>query len=156
MDMTLKTPEGIFNYRACGLLLHDGKLLVTQVEENGHFFLPGGRVTMGERAEDAVLREIREELGIVCRILRPLWLNQAFFDYEGQRFHELCFYFLLDHTGTDLLERGDAFFTREGEKENRFLWVPFEELETMCFFPLFLKKDIVSLPEQFTLRAEYE
>ncbi len=156
MDMTLKTQEGTFNYRACGLLLHEGKLLVTQTEPESHFFLPGGRVRFGERAEDAVLREIWEELGISCKIDRVLWLNQAFFDHKGQRFHELCFYFLLDHAGTDLLRRGNEFFTWEGEKKNRFLWLSYEKLQEEYFFPLFLKKEIFSLPERFTLRTEVE
>ena len=156
MDLTIRTGDGIFNYRACGLLIHEGKLLVTQVEKDGHFFLPGGRVTFGEQAEAAVLREIREEIGIECRILRTLWLNQAFFTHQNQRFHELCFYFLLDWSGTDLLSRGKEFFTWEGQKENRFLWVPFEDLKNLWFHPTFLKEEIYHLPEQFTLRTEVD
>lgn len=50
-----------------------------------YFYLPDGRVKMGETAEQAIVREIREELGITLKIARPLWLNQAFFteDVDG-------------------------------------------------------------------------
>ena len=46
-------------------------------------YLPGGRVKMGETAEEAVIREIREELFATPEIVRPLWLNQAFFTEEN-------------------------------------------------------------------------
>ena len=60
------------------------------------------------RGEKAVIREIQEELHVIAEIVRPLWLNQAFFreDVDGIRYHELCTYFLLDISNTDLLSRG--------------------------------------------------
>ena len=66
---------------------------------------------MGETAEQAVVREIREELGVTMKIARPLWLNQAFFteDVDGIRYHELCIYFLMDISNTDLSERSNSF-----------------------------------------------
>ncbi|MFQ9448314.1 MAG: NUDIX domain-containing protein [Christensenellales bacterium] len=33
---------------------------------------------MGETAEQAVIREVTEELSVTPKIDRPLWLNQAF------------------------------------------------------------------------------
>ncbi|MBQ8523994.1 MAG: NUDIX domain-containing protein [Clostridia bacterium] len=49
---------------------------------------------MGETAENAVIRELQEELGVTAKIARPLWLNQAFFteDVDNLRYHELCIY----------------------------------------------------------------
>ena len=68
-----------FNYRVCGIMIHDGKLLAMHDERSPYYYLPGGRVKMGETAEHAILREIEEELNITPRIVRPLWLNQGFF-----------------------------------------------------------------------------
>jgi biotin operon repressor len=55
--------------------------------------------------------EVQEELNLTAKISRPLWLNQALFteDVEHINYHELCIYFLMDITDTDLLERGDKF-----------------------------------------------
>ena len=108
MDITFETEAGRFNYRVCAVLLDRGRILAMHDERSPYFYLPGGRVRMGERAEDAVLREVREELGIEARILRPLWLSQSFFNEDVVRvdYHELCLYFLLDAAGTDLLSRG--------------------------------------------------
>ena len=115
MDITFETEAGRFNYRVCAVLLDGGRILAMHDERSPYFYLPGGRVKMGERAEDAVLREVREELGIEARILRPLWLCQSFFneDVAHVDYHELCLYFLLDISGTDLLSRGDRFLGPE-------------------------------------------
>ena len=85
MDITFETEAGRFNYRVCAVLLDRGRILAMHDERSPYFYLPGGRVRMGERAEDAVLREVREELGIEARILRPLWLSQSFFTEDVAR-----------------------------------------------------------------------
>ena len=158
MDITFETEAGRFNYRVCAVLLDRGRILAMHDERSPYFYLPGGRVRMGERAEDAVLREVREELGIEARILRPLWLSQSFFNEDVVRvdYHELCLYFLLDAAGTDLLSRGDRFRGPELRHVHDFEWLPFERLKDEYFYPLFLQTEIFHLPEQLTLRTDRE
>ena len=158
MDITFETDEGRFNYRVCAVLLDQGRILAMHDERSPYFYLPGGRVRMGERAEDAVLREVREELGIEAKILRPLWLSQSFFNENVVRadYHELCLYFLVDASGTDLLARGDRFRGPERRHVHDFQWLPFERLKDEYFYPLFLKTDIYHLPEGLTLRTDRE
>ncbi len=158
MDITFDTDDGRFNYRVCAVLLDQGRILAMHDERSPYWYLPGGRVRMGERAEDAVLREVREELGIEARILRPLWLSQAFFNEDVARvdYHELCLYFLLDASGTDLLLRGDQFRGPERRHVHDFAWLPFDRLRDEYFYPLFLKTEIFHLPEGLTLRTDRE
>ena len=158
MDITFETKEGRFNYRVCAVLLDGERILAMHDERSPYFYLPGGRVKMGERAEDAVLREVREELGIEARIVRPLWLSQSFFNEDVVRvdYHELCLYFLVDASATDLLTRGDRFRGPELRHVHDFEWLPFERLKDEYFYPLFLKTDIYHLPEGLTLRTDRE
>lgn len=158
MDISYKTESGKFNYRVCAMIISDGKILAMHDERSPYFYLPGGRVKMGETAEDAVIREVREELGIIAKIARPLWLNQAFFteDVDHLRYHELCIYFLMDISETDLLERGNQFTVNEGKKTHIFEWLDFDQLKEEYFYPLFLKKEIFNLPNEFTIRTEIE
>ena len=158
MDISYKTESGKFNYRVCAVIISDGKILAMHDERSPYFYLPGGRVKMGEAAEDAVIREVREELGIIAKIARPLWLNQAFFteDVDHLRYHELCIYFLMDISETDLLERGNEFTVNEGKKTHIFEWLDFDQLKEEYFYPLFLKKEIFNLPNEFTIRTEIE
>lgn len=86
MDISFEAGNEKFNYRVCAVILNDGKILAMQDERSPYFYLPGGRVKLGETAEVAVVREIKEELNITARIVRPLWLNQSFFQRRCRRF----------------------------------------------------------------------
>ena len=146
MDLTFKFPEGAFNYRVAAIIVNDGRLLVLQDEGIPHDYLPGGRVHLGEPAEAALARELREELDIVLPPHRLVFMAESFFTLMGTRYHELCLYHLMD-APTELLARGESFTRAEGNEVHHFRWVKFEELRGMSFFPIFLKERIFSLPD---------
>lgn len=158
MDISFEIGNEKFNYRVCAMIISDGKILAMHDERSPYYYLPGGRVAMGETAENAVVREIREELGVTPKIVRPIWLNQAFFteDVDNLHYHELCIYFLMDIKETDLLSRGQIFTTNEGDRINTFEWLEFAQLKGEYFYPAFLKKDIFNIPDVFTIRTETE
>ena len=158
MDISFKTAEGRFNYRVCGVVVHEGRLLAMKDDGIGHYYLPGGRVQMGETTDEAILREMREELQLEAKIDRPLWLNQSFFTLDGteERFHEVCLYYLMDVSGTDLLSRGDRFSYAEDGHIHTFEWLPFDSLKETYLYPLFIKEQIFHMPETLTLMVEYE
>lgn len=158
MDISFISGNDKFNYRVCAMIISGNKILAMHDERSPYYFLPGGRVKIGETAEDAVIREIQEELGIVPKITRALWLNQAFFkeDVDNLNYHELCIYFLMDLRDTALLLRGEKFTTNEGDRTHTFEWLEFDRLKNEYFYPSFLKKDIFNLPNSFTIRTEIE
>ena len=122
MDVSFKIGNEKFNYRVCAMIISDGKILAMHDERSPYYYLPGGRVAIGETAENAVIREIREELGVTPKIVRPVWLNQAFFteDVNNLHYHELCIYLLMEITYTDLLSRVINFTTNEGDRIHTF------------------------------------
>ena len=158
MDLSFTAGKDKFNYRVCAMMISDGRILAMRDERSPYYYLPGGRVKMGETAENAVLREVREELGITAKIDRPLWLNQAFFteDVDHLHYHELCVYFLMDISGSDLPSKDNSFTLTEGQRTHLFEWLSFDRLSDEYFYPLFLKKEIFHLPETFTIRTEIE
>ena len=158
MDLTFKTPSGIFNYRVCAIILHDDALLATKNDRTPYFFLPGGRVQLHEDAESAIRRDLLEELDLCPTALRPLWLNQGFFteDVTQEKFHELCLYYLVDISGTDLPSRGNPFLRTEGDQTYLYQWIPLVQLQETYLYPLFIKEKIHDLPEHLTILAEYE
>lgn len=158
MDISFGIENQKFNYRVCAIIIENGRILAMKDEGSPYYYLPGGRVKIGETAEEALLRECGEELLIKPEIIRPLWFNQAFFteDVSKMRFHELCVYFLVDVSKTDIFSRGDKFVLTENGQKHRFEWLSFEKLENEYFYPTFLKKDIFNLPENFEIRTEIE
>lgn len=158
MDISFMTENGKFNYRVCAIIISEGKILAMYDECSPYFYLPGGRVELGETAEQAVIREVWEELLITPEIVRPLWLVQAFFteNVKKIRFHELCVYFLTDVSRTDLLSRGEKFTLIEGRHTHDFEWLEFGRLKDEYFYPEFLKREIFDLPNEFTIYTETE
>ena len=160
MDITFTTKEGKFNHRVAAVIMNKGKLLVMRDNGIGHYYLPGGRVQLHETAEQAVVREVFEELEIKSRIVRPLWIVQSYFslDTTGEKFHEVAFYYLIDITGCDneKLAQGLDLELTEKQTVHEFRWVGPEELENMYFYPLFLKKMIKDIPEHPVMVTEFQ
>lgn len=150
MDITFKTDIGRFNYRVCGIIIHENKILAMNDERSPYYYLPGGRVQLHETVEEAIKREMKEELEIDVNNIRPLWFNQGFFteDVSNEKFHEICIYFLIDYSNTDLLSRGNQFALTENNHKHVYEWLEFEQLQQEYFYPIFLKKAIFDLSEQ--------
>ena len=64
MDISFQCENEKFNYRVCAMIISEDKILAMHDERSPYFYLPGGRVTMRETAEHAVIREVQEELGV--------------------------------------------------------------------------------------------
>jgi 8-oxo-dGTP diphosphatase len=76
---------------ACALIDADGRVLIAERPAGksmaGLWEFPGGKVDPGERPEDALIRELKEELGIVVKeaCLAPL----TFASHTYEDFHLL-------------------------------------------------------------------
>ncbi|MBO4383958.1 MAG: NUDIX domain-containing protein [Clostridia bacterium] len=158
MDISYVADGKKFNLRVCAVIVSGERILAMHDDRSPYYYLPGGRIMLGETAEEAVLREVKEELEIDARIVRPLWLCQSFFNEDVDRldYHELCFYFLIDVSDTGLFDKGDRFTLRERRHTHDFEWLEFARLKDEYFYPVFMKKEIFGLPEDLTLITERE
>ena len=57
MGLSFRIENAKINYHACAIMLSDGRILAMHDEHAAYSRLPGGRATLGETAEAAVLRE---------------------------------------------------------------------------------------------------
>ncbi|NYG56701.1 (deoxy)nucleoside triphosphate pyrophosphohydrolase [Nocardioides perillae] len=62
-----------------GAVVRDGRVLAARrtwpAEHAGRWELPGGKVEAGETPDDALVRELQEELGVATTVVR--WLDGA-------------------------------------------------------------------------------
>ncbi|MDO4364845.1 MAG: DUF4916 domain-containing protein [Clostridia bacterium] len=79
VDLTLKTNLGYFNHRVAAVILNDNKILAQKNIKDNSYYLVGGRVHFGESTREALIREVKEELGIDIKSFKPIWVNEYFF-----------------------------------------------------------------------------
>ncbi|CUX05695.1 putative MutT/nudix family protein [Agrobacterium fabacearum S56] len=95
--MTVVQKSSVIRIKALGLHWRGPRLLAFEVyDHEGRLkgVRPlGGSVEFGESAEDAVIREFKEEIDVEVSILAgPMVLENVFF-HDGQRRHEIVFIF---------------------------------------------------------------
>ena len=95
-----------------------------------------------ESTQDALIRELDEELGITVTDIKPLWINEAFFIDENKKFHEICMYYFVDISKTNFNRFEDIFQTLEGNKINTYEWLNIDSLDNITLYPRFLKDEI--------------
>lgn len=109
------------------LLIEDGKILLVTIRSAKRYFFPGGGVNIGERLEEALMREMKEETGLDIDILQPLGFKEDFFYYDPMdaAFHGLLFFYLCAPKTTQIIAE-DQIKDDEATKPR---WVEIETLK---------------------------
>ena len=130
-DFRTKVGNTVFGVRATALIVKDNRLLV--VEDEDGFYTIGGAIQVNESTEDAVVREVREELGVKAQAGQLAFVVENRFEQDGVSYHNIEFHYLVD-----LLE--DAPLTmQEDEKRQPCEWIDLGQLQDFQLVPAFLK-----------------
>ena len=114
------------------IIVYDDKVLLMKVRHNDKYHLPGGGINVGERVEEALKREIREETGIKVKVERFARLEELFFYYDpsGTAYHGLHFYYVCRPETFDLLDDAQA----KDEAAGMPRWVGIQGLQAQDFW----------------------
>lgn len=151
VDLTLNTENGVFNHRVAAVIINDNKVLAQKNTKTNEYYLVGGRVKFEESTQDALIRELEEELNITVADFKPLWINEAFFIEENKKFHEICMYYFVDITKTNFDCFENIFQSREGNRINTYEWLDIDGLENVTLYPRFFKDEIKNQNETLKL-----
>lgn len=107
------------------LILRDGELLLVRRGAQpgfGKWSIPGGLVELGENVQDAMVREVREEVGFDVEAVKLMDVFDSITrDEQGRvQFHFVVVNFLGRIAGGDLKTASDILEAK---------WVPFEDVE---------------------------
>ena len=119
-------PPGVFNVAIEAIIVKNGKILITQRSfERSH--APGeweiltGRVDQGETFEEAVKREVKEEVGLKVEVLEPI---NTFHFYRGpEKVEHLGVSFLCKYLGGKV--------TLDKNEQIDYKWATPEEAEKL-------------------------
>ena len=106
------------------IILQNNKILATQRgygEFEGGWEFPGGKIEPDETPENAIVREISEELAI--EIMVEKYITTVDYDYPNFHLHMQCFLCSVIQGDLTLLEHSDA------------KWLSKENLETVNWLP---------------------
>ena len=121
---------------AYAMVIHEGKILLTRQHNVLH--LPGGGIELGEKPEDGVVREVREETGLTVGNPRLIDVTSDFFTFrqpnEHNRalthVHSILLYYQCDLSGGELSIGGfDEDEKLVGEMPE---WVSIERLDDIA------------------------
>lgn len=128
-----------------GICIQKNKVLILNKKGEPHFFLPGGRVEEGEGFEEALVREIKEELDKDSSILRFVGtIEHNFTHYTGKQYYEIGNFFLVSINDLNI---DDA---KSNELELEFQWKNIDDLDTINIKP----KPVIALIKQVTSNNE--
>ena len=126
MAQPIWRPPALVRPIAVGVVWRGSEILVMAVgDDTGAIkgWRPlGGAIEFGERAEDTVRREFREELGAEIADPRLIDVMENIYDHEGVPGHEIVFVFEARFVDAALLTR-DRFVYDEGAGPIDATWV---------------------------------
>ena len=92
-----------FHLGVYGILINNGRILLIKKSRGpykGMYDLPGGGIEFGEKVEEALRRELMEEVGIGLGGSKFVGYNEHFSEYDNEqgeprRMHHVGLYFLI-------------------------------------------------------------
>lgn len=100
-DMCVPCGDGLINIRVGAIIARNGRFLMVGSPHATYLYSVGGRIKMGETAEEAIVREVREETGVTMPIKRLAYVHENYFSDSGlhrqyRQTYELSFFYLMD------------------------------------------------------------
>jgi 8-oxo-dGTP diphosphatase len=140
--------------RVCGLLRNDDRLLLVRhrgISRTDTFWSPpGGGAQFGETAPEALVREFREETGLVIEVGSLLFVNE----FMSDPLHALELFFAVQATGGTLARGLDPELDADHQIIDEVGWMTFQAIKMLPTDEVHtLFQDCDSLDEVFALRG---
>lgn len=118
----------VFRPAGYAVIIYEGKILLCSTKSTGKYWFPGGGVHLGEKLEDAIKREVREETGIEIEVEKFLTFQEVFLYYEplDEAYQIFSFFYLCKPKTIEL--SSDDQVDQEGETEKP-RWIEIKSIQ---------------------------
>ena len=124
---------------ARGVCVADGHVLLCRPKSGGYTYLPGGHIEFGEKGAEALVREVKEEMGLDSAAGEILGVVESQFVQRGRKHAEISLVYGLEIDG--LPPPGSPVPAKEDWIE--FVWCPVDRLSEAGLLPAEMAKYVV-------------
>ena len=139
MDIAMVMEDVKYNFRVGAVLTYQNKILIEKSDASSFFVIPGGRVKLLEDTKSALIRELKEELGIDISKIDSQLISviENFFVLRDVQFHELYFIYKYDLTEDFGIKDG---MVNLDSSSSKYYWKSLDELDNIEILPIKLKE----------------
>ena len=124
MVITMKEEETRFGVRVGAVIYNEDKSkILLENQDNGRYMFPGGRIDVHEDSENAIIRELKEELNLDVN-LKLKYVVEMFLNSPKTKYHEIGFYYL-----TTIKEETISNGFKSLDGDGLFEWIAISDLE---------------------------
>lgn len=124
------------NFEICarGIIIQGSKILLCKLKIKKNYFFPGGHVEFGEKADIALARELKEEVGVAVKKIKFIGTNENLYRQGRKLIHELnvVFEITLGKKIPNVLE-----------DHLEFKWADIRQLPKMKVYPTAIKNSVL-------------
>jgi 8-oxo-dGTP pyrophosphatase MutT (NUDIX family) len=144
-EIRFKTEDSNYYNRAVGIIKHNDRFLVMNVNNGPYYHLPGGHIELGEDSTTAISREIKEELDYTVKHVHLFCIQENFYAKNGTSQHGVEYYYRIELVeDVDTVDREVMELDRGEEKHLFIKWVTVDELKEIDLKPFTVKDLIVN------------
>ncbi|MGT2756761.1 NUDIX hydrolase [Streptococcus ovuberis] len=141
MDFRTTIDHKTFGVRATALLVRGNQIYLAK-SPAGQYYCIGGAITVGETTEEAVRREVREEVGCEISVDQLAFVVETTFCQPDVNVHTIEFHYLV----TPVTEPSPSL--RENGTPRECEWMDIDKLDKIDLRPAFLKTALKDLDGQ--------
>ncbi len=145
MDLKIKTEAEEFHVRTCGIIKQENKFLIMRVNKTPYYHIPGGHIEIGEDSKQAVIREIKEEIGCDVKEAKLFSIEENFWTRNNKKCHGIEFYYIIKPKQQLQMQDCEKIENDKGEEKLlHFKWVTLEELKEIDLRPSNIKDMLIN------------